>query len=296
MTWKDLRLRLRALLFRHRVEDELEEELRFHVAMETRKNLERGMRAADARRKVNVEFGGIAQVKEECRDMRGLRLIETTWQDLRYAFSGFRRTPGFALTVVATIALGLGLNTTLFTIFNAYVLQPLKVNDPHSLYQFTWANRNLEGHRFAWQEFQDFRRENPAFSEVAAFNRVSFARVEGHLMLGHMVTGNYFQMLGVTAMRGRTLLPADAEAPGSAPVAVLSSEAWANKFGGDPEIIGKSIAIHGHSLQIVGVAEAGFRGLSEVPLDCSNLAPRASAASSHCPTTPTLTYADRRAG
>jgi hypothetical protein len=126
MSWSDFQLRLRALLFRQTVEDELDEELRFHVAMETRKNLETGMRPADARRKVNVQFGGLEQVKEECRDVRGLRFIETISQDVRYALSGFRRTPGFASTVVATIALGLGLNTTLFTIFNAYVLQPLR--------------------------------------------------------------------------------------------------------------------------------------------------------------------------
>ncbi|MEO8369612.1 MAG: ADOP family duplicated permease [Candidatus Solibacter sp.] len=267
MTWKDLRLRLRALLFQRRVEDELDEELRFHIEMETRKNVQRGMPPAEAGRKVGVDFGGFPQVKEACREMRGLRLIETTLQDLRYAFSGFRRTPGFALTVIGTIALGLGLNTTLFTIFNAYVLQPLSVNDPYRLYQFTWANRAQEGHRFSWGEFRDFERQNPAFSEVVAFNRVSFARVEGHLMLGQMVTGNYFEMLGVTAMRGRTLLPADATVPGSAPVAVLSFDAWTNKFGSDPNILEKQIPIRGHNLQIVGVAQAGFRGLSEVPLD-----------------------------
>jgi predicted permease len=267
MTWSDFQLRLRALLFRQRVEDELAEELQFHVDMETRKNLASGMRPLEARRKVSVQFGGLEQVKEECRDMRGLRFFESTSQDVRYALSGFRRTPGFALTVVATIALGLGLNTALFTIFNAYALQPLRVTDPYRLYQFTWANRSLEGHRFSWKEFQDFQRQNPAFSDVCAFHRVSFTRVEGHLMLGHLVTGNYFQMLGVTALRGRTLLPEDAEVPGSSPVAVLSSEAWTNKFGRDPNIVGKQMSIKGHTVQVVGVAQAGFRGISEVPLD-----------------------------
>src|SRR5436305_5555140 len=156
MAWSDFQLRLRALLFRHKVEDELDEELQFHIDMETRKNLATGMRPVEARRKVNVQFGGLEQVKEECRDMRGLQFIETISQDVRYALSGFRRTPGFVLAVVATVALGLGLNTALFTIFNAYVLQPLRVSDPYRLYQFTWANRNQEGHRFSWQEFQEF--------------------------------------------------------------------------------------------------------------------------------------------
>ena len=130
MNWSDIQLRLHALLFRRTVEDELDEELRFHVDMETRKNIATGMRPVEANRKVNLQFGGLEQVKEECRDMRGLRFIETISQDVRYALSGFRRTPGFVLTVVATIAIGLGLNTALFTIFNAYVLQPLRVSDP----------------------------------------------------------------------------------------------------------------------------------------------------------------------
>jgi predicted permease len=267
MNWSNLHLRLRALLFRQRVEDELDEELRFHIAMETRKNLATGMRAADAKRKVNIQFGGLEQVKEECREMRGLRFIENVAQDVRYALLGFRRTPGFALTVVATIALGLGLNTALFTVFNAYVLRPLNVPDPYRLYQFTWVNRNGEEHQFSWKEFQNFREQNPAFSEVTATSRLSQARVEGHMMLGQLVTGNYFHMLGVSAARGRTLLPEDAEFPGSASVAVLSSETWANKFGRDPNIIGKHIVIHGHTVEVVGVVQTGFRGVDELPLD-----------------------------
>jgi predicted permease len=267
MNWSDFQLRLRALLFQQTVEDELDEELRFHIEMETRKNIAIGMRSVEARRKVKLQFGGLEQVKEECRDMRGLRFIETTSQDVRYALSGFRRTPGFVVTVVATIALGLGLNTALFTIFNAYVLQPVRVSDPFRLYQFTWANRDLQGHRFSWQEFQDFQQQNPAFSDVVAFNRVSFTRVEGHLMLGNLVTGNYFQMLGVGALRGRTLLPEDTQVPGSTPVAVISADAWTNKFGRDPNIIGKQISIHGATVQVVGIAHAGFHGISEVPLD-----------------------------
>ena len=235
--------------------------------MQTRRNLDSGMNPRDASLSARVHFGGLQQVKEECRDTRGLNLIETLWQDARYALRGFRRTPGFALTVVATIALGLGLNTTVFTFFNTYVLQPLNVRDPYSLYQFTWRKANGDGHQFTSQELQDFRKQNPVFSEVLGFDRLSFARVGGRMMFGHMVTGNYFQMLGVNASIGRTLLPGDDEAAGSAPVAVLSNKAWANKFGGDPEIVGKVIVIHGCPLEIVGVARAGFSGLGDVPLD-----------------------------
>ena len=267
MNWSDCKLRIRALWQRRRVDVELEEELRFHLTMQAQKNLASGMDAPDAKRAAGIQFGGYQQVKEECRDARGLNLLHSLWEDSRYAFRGFRRTPGFVLTVVATIALGLGLNTTVFTFFNTYVLQPMSVRDPHNLYQFTWRKANGDGHQFTWQEFQDFRKQNPAFSEVIGFDRVSFARVRGRMMLGHMVTGNYFQMLGVSAVMGRTLLPGDDGGPGSAPVVVLSSNAWANKFGGDPEILGKVVVVHGCPLEVVGVARAGFSGLGEVPLD-----------------------------
>ncbi len=197
-------------------------------------------------------------MKEECRDARGLNLLHSLWQDVRYALERVPPHTGIRIDSCATIALGLGLNTAVFTFFNTYVLQPLSVRDPHSLYQFTWRKANGDGHQFTWQELQDFRRQNPAFSEVLGFDRLSFARVRGRMMLGHMVTGNYFQMLGVNAALGRTLLPGDDGGPGSAQVVVLSSNAWANKFGGDPEIVGKVIVIHGCPLEIVGVARAGL--------------------------------------
>src|SRR5712692_4397890 len=107
MNWQDLILRLRALTFQKRVERDLEDEVEFHIEMQTRKNLLAGMSEAEGTRRARIQFGGAAQVKEECRDARGVGLIETTWRDMRYAVRGFRRSPTFALTVVATIAVGL---------------------------------------------------------------------------------------------------------------------------------------------------------------------------------------------
>jgi predicted permease len=267
MNRNDLFLRLRALFAWRRVENELDEELRFHLEMQTRKNLAAGMRPDDAARHARIQFGGVAQAQEECRDARRIGFFETLFQDVRYAFRGFRRSPGFAFTVIATVALGLGLNTSLFTAFNAYVLRPLAVRDPYSLYRYTWINRNGDGHMFSWREFQELRSQNPAFSEIMAVHQLGFARAEGHIMFGQLVTGNYFSMLGIEAALGRTLYPEDAAAPGSAPVVVLSFKTWRNKFAGDPDIVGKKIFIHGYPLQVVGVAHAGFTGLSEVPLD-----------------------------
>src|SRR5579864_3745293 len=266
MGWNDLLLRIRVLAFRKRVERELDEELQFHLEMERRKNAAAGISEAEAARLARVHFGGVEQAKEECRSIRGTQLIETVLQDMRYALRTFQRTPGFALTVIGTIALGLSLNTALFTIFNAYVLRPLSIHDPYSLYSFTRVNRAGQGHAFTWREFESFRKNNPAFSEVAA-QRFLFARVDGHPMMGELVTGNYFQMLGVGAAIGRTLLPEDSLAPGRDPVIVISYSAWKRKFGGDPEIVGKKIAIHGYPLEVIGVATQGFAGLGETPRD-----------------------------
>lgn len=266
LNWNRVLLRVRALVFRRRVEGELDEELQFHLAMQARKNRLAGLSEPEARRRARVEFGGFDQAKEGCRDTRGVRSIEMLSQDIRYALRGFRRTPGFALTVIVTIALGLGLNTTFFTIFNAYVLRPLAVRDPHSLYQFT-RMKGDDVHLLTWHEYQDFQGDNPAFSEVLGYQPLFFTRVQGHALFGDLVTGNYFGMLGVTAALGRTLLPEDAAAPGSGAVIVLSSKAWKSKFGGDPQIIGKKLIIHGYPLEVVGVARAGFNGLGEIPLD-----------------------------
>src|SRR5579862_93183 len=179
MNWKDLLLRLRALILRKRVEHELDEELQFHLEMEARKNTAAGAREAEATHLARIRFGGLQQVKEECRAIRGTQLIETVFQDVRYALKSFRRSPVFVLSVVGTIAIGLGLNTALFTIFNAYVLRPLSVRDPYSLYSFTWTNRAGEGHSFSWREFESFRNNNPAFSETVAA-RFLYTRINGH--------------------------------------------------------------------------------------------------------------------
>jgi len=119
MSWRTLRRRLESLLFRKRAEQDLDDELQFHLAMEARKHGQAGMDPSKAELRALVNFGGVAQVQEECRDQRGWQLIETITQDVRYALRGFRRAPGFALTVIATIALGLGINTAAFTAFNA---------------------------------------------------------------------------------------------------------------------------------------------------------------------------------
>jgi hypothetical protein len=164
------------------------------------------MSEGEARRRARVQFGGAEQVKEECRDARRVRLIETIGQDILYAIRGFHRSPTFVLTVVATIALGLGLNTTLFTIFNAYFFRTVSVHDPHSLYEFLWTDSRRRAALVHMAGYREFLKENPAFSDALAYRSV-LTRMDGRHLLGHLVNGDYFRMLGVGAALGRTLLP-----------------------------------------------------------------------------------------
>ncbi len=254
-------IRLAGLFRRRQREREMAEELESHLQMHIEDNLRSGMTPEEARRQALIKLGGLEQVKEDCRDTWSVRIIEDTLADVRFAVRSFRRKPGFVLTVVATIALPLGLNTALFTIFNAYVLRPVPVRDPGSIYRFTWTNRGGTGHSFSWPEFNAFRDSNPAFSEVTGSEPL-FARVDSHPLMGELVTANYFRMLGVSTIDGRTFLPDKEIHPGSPPVVVLSHAAWQKKLGGDANIIGKTIVIRGFPLRVIGITKPEFTGLN----------------------------------
>jgi len=180
-------------------------------------------------------------------------------QDLRFALRGFRRAPAFVATVVLTIALGLGLNTSVFTIFDAYVLRPLAIRDPGSLFEVFFQDRRGWGKSLSWRQYQDLR-ALPISSESFA-HKSAFARSERGPMLGNVVTGDAFRVLGAAPALGRTLLPEDATLPYGEPVLVLSYDAWRGKFGGDSGVIGRKVVVHGIPLTVVGVAAKRFTGI-----------------------------------
>jgi predicted permease len=256
MSWTDLLLRIRALVHPRRAEQELDEELQFHLEMDARRH-------GPGTRK---RFGSLDQAKEECREIRGTQWFETSLRDIQYALRGFRRAPLFVLTVTGTIALGLGLNAALFTVFNNYVLRPISVRDPYNLYSFTWRNRAGVGHDFSWPELEKLRADNPALTDAVATEWL-FGRAGGRALTGQLVSGNYFESLGVSAFLGRTLLPEDAAAPGRDPVMVLSYAAWQDKFARDPNIIGKKLLVRGYPLEVIGVMRDGFNGLNDAPTE-----------------------------
>ena len=261
-----LLVRLKALVFRRATDAELEEELAYHLEREADRNVARGMSpdsAVDAARRV---FGNPTLVAELARDASRWKTIEELRQDLSYAVRTFRRAPLFVLTAVTTIGLGLGLLSTSFTFFNAYVLRPFEVRDPYSLFDATWISRNGASHRFNWEQYQHIREMRTVFSDMVAHSRLH-ARLRGRSATGQLVTGNLFEMLGVSAALGRTLLPSDSDGPGGAAVVVLSHEAWKTIFGGDSSVVGSRLNILGTTFTIVGVAREGFGGLTSAAYD-----------------------------
>jgi predicted permease len=263
---ESLRLRLRAFLHAGAMERELDEELRYHLDTEIARLVANGMQPADAAMAARRAFGNTTQLKEQVRDSWGRRWIERLGQDTRYAWRSFRRAPAFSATVVLTIALALGLNTTAFTIFDAYVLRPIAVRDPASLFQLNWIDRGGGRHAFTWTDYEALRIEHSALDELFAF-RFVFTRIDSTPAFGQLVSGNYFSMLGVGAALGRPLLASDAMTPGTGAVIVLSHAAWRSRFGGDSSIVGRTIRVRGHAMQVVGIAAPGFGGLGDVPLD-----------------------------
>src|SRR2546429_4770994 len=178
--------------------------------------------------------------------------------DLRFALRGFRHAPAFVATVVLTIALGLGLNTSVFTIFDAYVLRPLAIRDPGSLFEVFFQDRRGWGKSLSGRQYQDLR-ALPISSESFAHNS-AFARSERGPMLGNVVTGDAFRVLGAVPALGRTLLPEDATLPHGEPVLVLSYDAWRGKVGRDSGLVGRKIVVHRIPLTLGGGAAQRVTG------------------------------------
>ncbi len=186
-------------------------------------------------------------------------LLETLAQDARFALRTLRLTPVFAATAVLTLGFGLGLNTMLFTLFNTYVLRPLAVSQPYSLYQLSFTTQGGRNGKFDWEQYQQIRTQSPVFSETLGTAQFG-TRVAERNLEGALVTGNYFTMLGVKMALGRPILPDDASAS-SGPVAVLGYRLWQSMFAGDAAAIGRKLLVNGHPLEVIGVCAPDFDGM-----------------------------------
>jgi predicted permease len=260
-----LPLRLRSLLKRGRVEQELSEELRFHLEKLIEEKVVKGMTPEEARYVALRELGGLDQIKEECRDMRRVSWVENILQDLRYALRMLAKNPSFTAVAVLTLALGIGANTTIFTVTSALLFRPpAGIERPDRLVLlFRRFAHNRVGMNVSYPNFKDWRDQNRVFSGLAAYKTIWLglsAEGESGRVQGAMVSGNYFDVLGVRPALGRTFLPEEDRIPGAYPVAVVSYGLWKRRFGSDPGMVGRKIRISGHAFTVVGVAPRGFKG------------------------------------
>jgi predicted permease len=261
--WHILHTRLWSLLFRERRESDLREEMQFHLERETERLEAAGVRPDAARLQALRTFGAVEPTKEACRDARGTVLVDSLVRDLRFACRSFRRAPLVVLTVVTTVGLGLGLVASVFTILNAQIFQVDEVRNPYELFAVErQRSAGAQPEAFTRAQYDALVRETAVFSDAFA-SRHGEALIEGRRMEGPLVTGNFFQVLGVSAARGRTLTSSDDE-PGRPPVIVLSHRTWSRHFASDPGVIDRTIRVNGASFQVVGVMPEGFRGLAVI--------------------------------
>jgi hypothetical protein len=265
-----------------RQDQEFAEELQTHLQMHTEDNIRLGMTPDQARREAILKLGGIEQTKQVCRDQRALPLLESFVYDLRFALRGLRKSPGFTIVAVATLALGIGANSAIFTLIDQVLLRKLPVREPQQLVAFGDSifggiaggiDLGGFGGYFPW-DFARQLEENPGpFQGIAAYgsfsNNVSVGPAAASpgetspVATASLVSGNYFTVLGAQALLGRTILPADDATPGSGGVVVVSYHFWQQSLSSDPAIIAKSITINGAPFEVVGIMPEEFHGFKQ---------------------------------
>jgi putative ABC transport system permease protein len=257
--WSRIRSWTRTLLRRSRMESEMDQELRFHIETFAADLVRSGVPPREALRRARIEFGGIERVKEEGREARGLSFFDELFQDLRYGQRVLRKSPGFALVAVLTLALGIGATTAIFSVVNAVLLRPLAMEDPSRvvLLQELWKGLGVD---VSVGNFNDVKKQSSSYLEVSSSNNASFnveTRGVPERVDGEIVTFNYFATFGVPPIAGR-VFTADEDRSGHAPVIVVSERFWRNNLQADSAVIGKTIRVNGLPTTIVGVMPNTF--------------------------------------
>jgi predicted permease len=247
---------------RSRMDREIHEELRTHIEMRADDLEKTGLGRAEAERRARIEFGGELKFKEETRAAAGLAWLETVIQDVRFSLRVLRKSPGFALTAIVTLALGIGANAIVFSVVNAFILRPLNVPDAETLYQLE-RGKDKAGAQ-SYPDYRDLRDRNRSFDDLAAYD-ITLAGLDtgdGNptRVWVDVVTGNYFDALHLQPFLGRYFHGADEHGAGSASYAVLTHEFWHAHFHDDPSVVGHVIRINRRPVTILGVTPPDFHG------------------------------------
>jgi putative ABC transport system permease protein len=251
---------LRRLFHKDQTERQLASELLFHLEQRTAELLSTGLPPEEARRRARIEFGGMEGVKEECRESRRVHLLETFLQDVRFGLRMLRRNPGFTAVAVLTLALGIGVNTAIFSIVNCVLLNPLPYPQPEQLVGLHESKPNFSYGSISYPNFVDWKRENKSFSAMAVYRKRGYILSEAgesEQVNALLISSDFFDMLAVKPAIGRFLRPGEDEI-GSTPVAMIHARLWQRKFAGSPEVIGRPVVLDGKSFTIIGVVPASF--------------------------------------
>jgi predicted permease len=254
-------LRLGGLFRKQRRDREFAAEMESHLQMHIEDNLRAGMSAADARREALIKLGGIEQTRENYRDQRGLPLLETLFQDLRFALRLLRKDPGFTSIAVLTLALGMGATTTIFSVVNSVLLRPLPYQNHDQLLRVEETHPGSVGSGVTFATFLDLAREVKTVENVSAFREWVFNVTGGgepQQVSGALISENFFTALGSQPLLGRTIQPEDDRAGGNNRVAVLSYALWHSRFGADSRILGQTLSVNAEPFTVIGVMPPGF--------------------------------------
>ena len=284
LTWlQHLAARVRAFFRSDDFDRDFNQELESHLKMLAEDHTRQGLTPEQARRAAQLELGGLTQLREAHRETRGLAVLEAFLQDIQYALRAMRKSPGFTTVAVLTLAIGMGVNTAVFTAFNAALLQPIHVPEPARVVTVT---RSTSGKVFPYPDYAYYRDGNQTFSGLVAMALRTFAMtgvatpapvaptgiagpagfqlppaLGSEQAAAAMVSGNYFQVLRVNATLGRTFRPEE-DTSGAQPVALVSDNFWERRFARDPGLLGRNLTLDGVSVTVIGVTPRDFTGTS----------------------------------
>ena len=255
-----LRLRLRAFFFKSKMEEELDEEVRFHLEREIEENIARGMSRNEARYAALRSFGGVERVKEESRDERGVRIIEELWQDLRYGARMLLNSHGFTAVAVVTLALGIGATTVIFSAINSVLLRALPYENPDKLVM-VWATQESGSQTpVSVANMADWRKQNKVFEDIGGYSPQSYNLIgsgEPERLQGALVSSGLLTALRIKPIHGR-IFSEDEDKIGANRVVIIGEKLWRRRFNADPQLVGRTVTLSGNNYTVIGILPASL--------------------------------------